>query len=492
MRILLVEDDRESRAGVAEFLRDLGHQVVECADGRTALSTFIQGDFPLVLSDIKMPEMSGLQLLRALTDLPAGREAAVVLYTGYGDLDMVIEALRAGAYDYLLKPINIEELAILVERIAEHQALRQENKVLTTCFAQEVKAVTEETRQEISRLRKMVAQFVGLGEIGIFSQSMNLIVRQAKKYHTDRSIPVLIQGETGTGKEVIAKIIHYNQMVSTTPFVDINCAAVTPSLAESELFGYEPGTFTGGLVKGQKGKLDLAQGGTLFLDEIGELPLAIQGKLLRVIQEKEYYRVGGLKKIKTDVRIICATNVDLAKKVAEGSFRKDLYYRLKVGHLVLPPLCQRREDILPLAGMFLRRFSRQKGKRFNRISDAAAKIMLHYLWPGNVRELRNAMEWAVFMHDAEELHPDHLGSLTEAEPVTRVSVMNGLPPILDPVQFTLPVGAFPLEDHYNAVLVAALKMHKGNKTETAKYLGLTRRALYSRLARLNVPFLEKE
>ncbi|MCL6478779.1 MAG: sigma-54 dependent transcriptional regulator [Peptococcaceae bacterium] len=347
LNILLVDDERESRSYLAEFLREQGHRVAESADGSEALDIFTAGEFHLVLTDIRMPKMSGLELLRKIRGMPGGQDVDVVLFTGNGDVRSAIEALRAGAYDYLLKPINVEELVAVTERAGERQALRRENAILTKKFKDAVEAATEETRQELSRFKKAYYESIGLGNIGVFSQAMKKIFQQARKLHTDRSIPVLIEGETGTGKEVIARYIHYGDGNVTAPFVDLNCAAIAPNLFESELFGYEAGAFTGGTPRGQKGKLDLAQGGTLFLDEITEIPTDLQAKLLRVIQEKEFYRVGGLKKIKTDVRIVCATNVDIEKKVEEGAFRRDLYYRLNVGRISLPPLRERTEPQNP-------------------------------------------------------------------------------------------------------------------------------------------------
>ncbi|HMM20121.1 MAG TPA: sigma-54 dependent transcriptional regulator [Selenomonadales bacterium] len=482
MKILLVDDDADSRAGVAEFLGEMGHEVTECADGEQALAAYISGDYPMVMSDIKMPRMSGIELLRRITDSAGEKTADVVLFTGHGDMETAIEALRAGAYDYLLKPINVAELAVITDRIAEHQSLLRENKVLTERFSDEVRAATEETQKELSRLKQLVSQAAGLGNIGFFSEEIRRIVRQARKYHEDRSIPVLIEGETGTGKEVLARIVHYGDWEEAAPFVDVNCAALTPSLFESELFGYEAGAFTGGLMKGQKGKLDLAQGGSLLLDEVGEIPLELQGKFLRVIQEKEFYRVGGLKKIKINVRIICATNCNLEQRVEAGKFRKDLYYRLKVGHLVIPPLRRRKTDILPLAEMFLREFAVQKGRRFERISQEAGDMLLAYDWPGNVRELRNTMEWAAFMYDDVELSPSHLGgmqrglSLADAAPGQTV-------PTLNPDQFVLPSRSFELEAFMDRIVHQALELFQGNKTAAARYLGISRRSLYCRLDR---------
>jgi DNA-binding NtrC family response regulator len=483
MNILLVEDDQSSRRQIGKILRELGHHVAESDNGVDALVLFKAGEFHMVLSDIRMPGMSGIELLRKLSYLPAGREADVVLFTGYGDMESAIEALRAGAYDYMLKPINVEELAVVTGRVAEHQALRRENRILTENFDGEVKAAIEETERELSSLKKAYAMIVGPGEIGIFSDCIRDILAQADKFHSDRSIPVLIQGETGTGKEVIARYVHFGRSVVTAPFVDINCAALTPGIFESELFGYEAGSFTGGLPKGQRGKLDVARGGTIFLDEVTELPLDLQAKLLRVIQEKEYYRVGGLKKIKADVRIICTTNLNIGKCVDEGSFRKDLYYRLCVGRLYLPPLRERAEEILPLGEMFLKKMAGSKGKKFIKISNPAAEILLSYEWPGNIRELRNTMEWVTLMYDDVELKPEHLGVLEQSK--TRpLQAGSGHCRILDPVNFSLPAEGLNIEGYFDRIIGRALEMHGGNKTKTAGYLGISRRSLQCRLARI--------
>lgn len=481
MNILLVDDDKDSRRSIKRFLEKIGHHVTDCDDGKKAFQTYQNGDFPMVITDINMPKMNGIDLLRALKDLPGADETEVVLFTGYGNIETAIEALRLGAYDYLIKPLNVEELAIITERIAEHQFLLRENRVLNQHFDDKIKVVTAEKDEELTRIKRSLAEQLGIKTIGIFSPSMRLIFEIAQKYHTDRSIPVLIQGETGSGKEIIAKTIHYGEMVDISPFIDINCAALSASLFESELFGYEPGSFTGGLTKGQKGKLDLAQGGTLFLDEIAELPLELQSKLLRVIQEKEFFRVGGLKKIKTDVRIICATNVDLEQKVQEGVFRKDLYYRLKVGHLVIPNLRHRTEDIIPLASMFLQDFTRQKGKGFKYISNDAAKILLEYTWPGNVRELRNVIELVVFMYDDIEIKPAHLSIITGSK-LNRPSLdTKEEQRLLNTNDFLLPKEGFDLEDFTKQIINKTLKMHNGNKTDTARFLNISRKSLYTHL-----------
>ncbi|EIW15733.1 MULTISPECIES: sigma-54-dependent transcriptional regulator [Pelosinus] len=484
MNILLVDYATDSRAGIAGFLREMGHHVTERGDVDEAYATYTTGNFSMVLTDIRMPAKLGEDLLHRITALP-GEKADVVLFTNYDDRGSAVNILREGAYDYLLKPVNVIELAAITDRIAEHHSLLRENKVLTERFGEEVQAATAETQREVARLKKVLAQTAGLDTIGFFSAEMNQIMRLAKIFHEDRSIPVLIQGETGTGKEIMSRMIHYGDMATQEPFIDLNCAALTASLFESELFGYEPGSFTGGLTKGQKGKLDVAQGGTLLLDEVGEIPLELQGKLLRVIQEKEFYRVGGLKKVKTDVRIICATNADLEQRVEEGTFRRDLFFRLKVGHLVIPPLRERTDDIIPLAQMFLSHFAKEKGKRFLRISPSAVELLLAYEWPGNVRELRNAMELAVLMYDDVELKAMHVNlNMQQKAASSLVTVaMSSAPQPIDPNLFFLPAAGIDLEEFIDRIVHQSLEMCHGNKTEAAKHLGISRRSFYCRLER---------
>ena len=481
MQILLVDDDRDSRTAVSWFLKDQGHTVVECGSGEEALSLIATEEFPMVLSDIKMPGMSGVELLIAIKQLPESWRTDVVLFTGYADVQSAVAALRAGAYDYLFKPVGADELAAVVDRIAEHQALLRENKEYKENFNAVVTAATEETRRELVRMKRLVNE-TAVGRVGAFSPATETVIDLAKKFHQDRAIPVLIQGETGTGKEIVARTVHYGDCrdaATAGPFVDINCAAIAPNLFETELFGYEAGAFTGGVSKGQKGKLDMAEGGTLFLDEVGEIPLELQGKFLRVLQEKEFYRVGGLKRIKTDVRIVCATNAAIEERVEQGTFRRDLYYRLKVGHILLPPLRERREEILPLADLFLQDFARQKGKKLKKISPEAGRLLTDYDWPGNVRELKNTIEFAVFMYDEVELKPSHLAGMQangrpEASPCS---------PVCNSRQVVLPLpeSGYPLKNYTNDVIQAVLAAHNGNQTATARYLDISLRALAYRL-----------
>lgn len=477
MNILLIDDDQDSRVSMGEFLRELGHNVVECCDGEEALELFTTDDFPMVLSDIKMPKMTGIELLQAFSTLPYKGETDVVLYTGYGDMESVIAALRAGAYDYLLKPINVEELAAITERIQKHQKILRDSKNLSEGLDTERKAVEKEKQEEMEQLKKTTAKYFGFDKMSMSSETMLQIIQEAFNFHLDRSVPVLIEGEKGTEKEIIARMIHYGIKGDTAPFIEMNCAMLTPDFFESDLFGYEGETHQDEIIKRQKGKLDLAKKGTLFLNAIEQIPIELQQELLRVIDEKEYYRVGRSKKVKADVRMICATHENLEKMVEEGYFQKDLYYRLKVGHIVVPPLRHRKNDVLLLANLFLERFNKQQKKHFKGIGNRAAMMILNYSWPENVWELRNTIKQAVLKHDDIELKPEHLEIFGKEKATEYYSDSTT---ILDPVHFSLPIEGFDLEQFTNKIVGKALQMHNGNKTDAALYLGISRRSFYSR------------
>ena len=314
--------------------------------------------------------------------------------------------------------------------------------------------------------------------IGIFSDKTREIQEIAVKFHEDRQLPVLIEGETGTGKEIVAHMIHYgNNGDSSAPFIPINCTAISTGLVESELFGYEEGAFTGAKRKGAFGKLELAQKGTLFLDEIGDLPLEVQPKLLRVLEEREFFRVGGLKKIKLDIRIICASNRELEKRVLESTFRQDLYYRLNVGHIRIPPLRERKEEIIPLAKMFLETIARQKGKPCRALHPDAAVILKNYDWPGNIRELQNVIERIVLLNNSNYVLPRHLACLVPR----RANLQPQDAYMLQLGHIVLPPDKLDLSTLESEIVHKALKKFNGNKTHTAAYLGITRSALRSKI-----------
>ncbi len=480
MRILLVDDEAVSRKYLSDFLgRRHGHEVSQVENGEQALVEMRREPYPLVLTDIIMPGMSGLELLTEIKNLPYGRDSDVILLTGYADVSTAVQALRAGAYDYLRKPVKLDELVASVNRAAEHQALLRDNRELTSYFEQRLADATRETESKLKNIRRAYAEIVGTGRIGVFSDAMRAVLAMADRLNSDRSVPVLIEGETGTGKELVARRVHYGKGEVTTPFVSINCSALTATLFESELFGYEGGAFSGAKRNGQKGKLELADGGTLFLDEIGDMPLELQPKLLRVLEERAFYRVGGLRLIEVDLRIICATNKKLEAEVERGSFRRDLYYRLNLGRISLPPLRERREAIAPLAYMFLDYYASVKNSSFRGFTPEALNLLKEHAWPGNVRELENAVERVVLMYNDSMVTPRHLQFLNQDKTDTTQQHLDLT--TLCPGALALPPDSLDLGQLESEIVRRALAMFGGNKTQTAKYLNLTRSELYSRL-----------
>lgn len=472
MKILLVDDEDRSRVNLADFLSKLGHQVLECRSAAEALQVLPDSNIQLLLTDNRMPGMSGLELMRRARELPSCPGLNMIMFTAYGDMDSSIAALRAGAFDYLLKPLNIEELVKTLGRVEQKIA---DSVKESNAAKRDPDPNTYESRFPAADTFSIPLQSGRYGDMMIYSETMKNIMALSRKLHNNRNIPALIEGETGTGKEMIARYIHFGEEAVDTPFIAINCAAIPESLFESELFGYEGGSFSGSLARGSRGKVDLAQGGTLFLDEISEIPLNLQAKLLRLIQEKEFYRVGGLTLINSDIRIIGASNQNLQEAVNKGSFRQDLYYRLKVGQIYLPPLRDRREIILPLTGYFLEEFSRKNGKGFRGISQEAAGILTGYQWPGNIRELRNLIEWIVVSEDSDLLQSKHLAVITDCLAWHESkNLAQGLPSDF------IPEG-LPLNEISNVIIQRALIKHDGNKAATARYLGISRSALYKRL-----------
>jgi len=378
-----------------------------------------------------------------------------------------------------LKPIDVQELESIVNRVKEHLSLLKENMDLKFHFNKKLDQATKEVRQKYEQVQAAYSKIVGVGCIGIFSDQMREIKSLAEKFHQDRSLPILIEGETGTGKEVVARMIHYGEGEVTAPFIPINCTAIPSNLFETELFGYEEGAFTDAKKKGAVGKLELAQKGTVFLDEIGDLPLNIQPKLLRVLEERSFYRVGGLKKIELDIRIICATNQNLLGKVKKGKFREDLFYRLNVGHIQIPPLREQKGAIAPLAQMFLTEFSKKKHKQFKYIHQDAITVMNQYHWPGNVRELQNIIERSILLYDNIEILPQHIDYLANGKNTMQKSWKQHN--VLNPEKFELPAEKLDIKKLEDEIVKKVLSHFNGNKTKTAEYLGLTRSALRSRL-----------
>lgn len=517
MRILVIDDNSNSLQSLCLVLKDLGHEPHGMQDPIDALAAARKSFFPLIITDIRMPGMDGLELLSALKADSSTSPCDVVLITGHGDMVTAVEALRKGAYDYLNKPINARELAAVVDRSAEHQALLLENKELRRNIDQEVTRTAGEIRKDLEEARHRLREVEGIGLVIAESSAMIELLREALILHAEPSVSVLIEGETGTGKEVMARYIHHGESVVDTPFMAINCAAIPHELFESELFGHEQGAFTGSRAEGAPGKLEQAGKGTLFLDEVAEMPLSLQPKLLRVLEERSFYRVGGVKKRSFDARIVCAGNRNMADMVEKGTFRRDLYHRLRVGHVCIPPLRERPEDILALAGHFLKREASRKRKQFQGFADETLDILRSFPWPGNVRELENTIERAVLMHDGELLLPRHITFLYQGiapgfvpprdvgaglgddtfavSPLARGTLLSTLSgsggvdsekfDVSNPSALILPEHPLHLDELVDAVVQAALRRFDGNKTKAADYLGISRFALHRKLQSKN-------
>jgi DNA-binding NtrC family response regulator len=390
--IIVTDDERPQREIIAEILKDEGHEVHTAGSAEECLLLTQRLSPDVVITDLKMGKMSGIDLLEAIQ-----REEltpAVIIMTAYGTLNSAVEAMKKGAFDYLPKPLERDNIILTVRKAAERMSLIKEN---------------------IKLKEALIERFKMEGIVGS-SKKMRYVIEVAKKA-APTNVTVLICGESGTGKELMAKAIHYNSLRSKGPFVAVNCAAIPENLIESELFGYEPGAFTGALHR-KIGLFESSHKGSLFLDEIGDLPLMMQTKLLRVLQDKEIRRLGGKDPIKVDNRIIAATNKDLSKEVAHGRFREDLYYRLRVVTIELPPLRERKEDILPLTTYFINKYNIEFGKSIKGLSQEALKAMQNYHWPGNIRQLEFVIERAVLMSDKQMIGLEDIKEELREEPLS--------------------------------------------------------------------------
>ena len=439
-RILVADDEPAQRELVGGFLRKHGFEVTQAADGRQALARFKQEPFDLVLTDQKMPDLSGLELLEGVRAITP--EAAVMIMTAYGTIETAVSAIKAGAADYLTKPVNLDELLHRIHQVQERQRLLTENRELRDALV---------GRHRVEGI---------IGESGQMQEVLSLVRRVAPSDAT-----VLIRGESGTGKELIAKAIHYASPRASGLLVKVNCAALPETLIESELFGHEKGAFTGA-VSARKGRFELADGGSLFLDEIGDLPAPVQVKLLRVLQERELERVGSSRPIAVNVRLLAATHRNLEALVREGRFRDDLYYRINVVTITLPPLRERREDLPLFIDHFLRTFAAKNGKTIRGLSREARETLLRYDYPGNVRELENLIERAVVLTRDEVIGLADL-PLTLAEPAPEPEAGVGLIATVEGLE--------------RRMIREALAQANGTQTRAAELLGISERVLRYKL-----------
>jgi len=438
VKILVVDDEHLIRWSLEQNLKKQGYEVLTAGSGEDALRVVREDPPDLVLLDIQLPGISGLEVLEKIKELD--EDIIVIMVTAHGGLETAVTAMRMGAYDYLNKPFNLDEMAIVIRKALE----------------------TSELRREVASLR-VEHKKIGLPNIIGASHCMQSILAMMEKVARSEAATVLIQGESGTGKELVAKWIHYKSNRAEKPFMAINCAAVPATLLESELFGHEKGAFTDAKAT-KKGLFELADGGTVFLDEIGDMEMGMQAKLLRFLEDRTFRRIGGSKVTTVDVRIISATNKDLLKAIESKDFRNDLYYRLQVIPIFLPPLRERREDILSLAKHFIDTYKHEFGKQVNGISSQAERLLVDYNWPGNIRELKNVIERAIILGNEDMLAVDHL----PPEITARLATAS----VTAVVTFKLPPEGIDIEEVEKELIRQALENNDWNQSKAAKKLNL--------------------
>ncbi len=438
--ILIIDDEKNIREGLAMALEDEGYEILSAGDGKTGLDMALQEGVDLVITDLKMPELSGEEVLQQVITKRPG--VPVIVLTGHGTVENAVDAMRVGAYDFLTKPLDLERLFLLVKRALQNRQLVLQHRELLA---------------EIEKA-KSFENIIGK------SSSMAKVFEDIKKVAPTKA-SVLITGETGVGKELIARAIHNLSNRKEKPFIQVHCASFAESLLESELFGHEKGAFTGAMQR-VRGRFELANEGTLMLDEIGEINQVLQVKLLRVLQEKKFERVGGSETISVDTRIIAATNRDLEEEIKKGTFREDLYFRLNVVHIHIPPLRERKEDIPLLIASFIKEFAEENGKKISSIEQKARTALYNYDWPGNIRQLQNCIQSAVVMSSDEVIHFEDLPS-----PLKEKAESSSI---------VIPMGSN-MEEAEKQIILQTLESQNNNKTKTADVLGIGRRTLHRKL-----------
>ncbi len=435
-KVLVVDDEHLIRWSLEQSLKKKGYQVHTVASGEEAVE-YVQNESPdLVLLDIQLPGMDGIETLKRIKAIDSF--ISVIMITALGVLETAVKAMQLGAYDYINKPFNLDELSVLLRKALETQSLKK----------------------EVEHLRTEKKRSQGQSKIIASSSHMANVMDMVAKVAKSDAATVLVQGESGTGKELVARALHYDSNRSEQPFMAINCAAVPETLLESELMGHEKGAFTDAKMQ-KKGLFELANRGTVFLDEIGDMPIGTQAKLLRVLEERTFRRIGGTKDIHVDIRIVAATNKELLRAIEDGTFRKDLYYRIQVIPIYLPPLRERCDDILPLAHYFVRHFNAEFGKSIKGFSRNAEKYLLEYSWPGNIRELRNVIERAAILESGDllklDLLPCEMASQTTSTPCSGLQI---------------PPEGIDIEVVEKQLIQQALSMSSGNQSQAARKLHL--------------------
>jgi two-component system NtrC family response regulator/two-component system response regulator HydG len=446
-RIVVVDDEVNAASALESLLQQDGYEVAKAHDGRAGLQVLENFDADVVLTDLRMPGLDGLELLAKAKEVRP--EAMVIVMTAFGTVKTAVQAMKLGAEDYLPKPIDVEELEVVIQRAMERKALREETRILKERLDHKYNL-----DNLVGESPEMLAAFKTVRQVAPSSSS------------------VLLVGESGTGKELFAQALHQNSPRRSKPFVKVACAALPETLLESELFGHEKGSFTGALFT-RAGRFEVANGGTLFLDEIGDISPTVQVKLLRFLEEREFERVGGNKTFKVDVRIVCATHRDLQKRIEEGAFREDLYYRLNVIQVHIPPLRERGSDIALLAHHFLRKYADANGKEIRGIADGALGLLLRHSWPGNVRELENAIERAVVLADTPVLGEAHFPTLRRAAEPAPVAAGASATRVRIP--------GSTLADLEREAILRTLEAVSGSTSRAASMLGISPRKIQYKL-----------
>ena len=446
-KILVIDDEKLLRWSIDQNLSKEGYRVFSAENGLEGLDLFYAEQPDIVLLDIHLPDISGLNVLESIKKED---NAIVIMITAFGDIQTAVKTIKLGAYDFVEKPFNMEKLKILISKALETVTLRK----------------------EVTQFRTQISKQFGFANIVGKSGQMLKILDLARKVAKSDATTILLQGESGTGKDMIAKVIHYESSRSAKPFMDINCTALPDTLIESELFGFEKGAFTDAKQM-KKGLFELSDGGTIFLDEIGDLKLSTQAKLLKVIENKTFKRIGGVRDITVDLRIIASTNKKLSEEVKKENFREDLYYRLKVIPIIMPPLRERPEDVTLLAQFFIDGFNRDFKKNVKGLSPETEKAFLAYSWPGNVRELKNVIERAMILENDEYILHEHLP--------LEFSAISDLPAEISSGHVALPPSGLDIEEVEKELIRQALEQTKYNQTKAARLLNLTRDALRYRM-----------
>jgi len=448
LNILIVDDEKNIREGLGSSLEMDGYNILLAEDGKSGLNIVNTKDIDLVISDLKMPGISGEELLKNIS--ASNPTIPVIILTGHGTIESAVNAMRDGAFDFLTKPVNLDRMSLLVKRALANRQLILQHK---------------ELQKEVEKINKKNKFSSIIGKSEPMRKVLDIVDQVA-----ETKASVLITGESGVGKELIAEAIHNLSQRKDKRLVEVHCAALAESLLESELFGHEKGSFTGAVAR-KKGRFEVSDGGTIFLDEIGEISQQVQIKLLRVLQEKKFERVGGEETLEVDIRILSATNRDLKNEIEKGNFREDLFYRLNVVNIHVPPLRDRKEDVELLSAAFLKEFSEENGKKIEGIDQKARIALYKYNWPGNIRELRNCIESAVVMCK---------GSMI---------TLDDMPPSIgnssDENSIMIPIG-ISMDNAEKEIIKATLFHENGNKTKTAEILGIGRKTLHRKISEYNI------